>query len=85
MEHTLRLWGRRRLNTLAHRVQVLESLIMSKAQYFTVYRKQPALKREVPRRDALPCDLCGVDLTRWYFWKEKENSPPSLLLKWNCF
>jgi hypothetical protein len=52
MEHTLRLWGSRRLDTLANaqRVQILESLIMSKAQYFTVYRKQPALKREVPQR-----------------------------------
>ena len=34
MEHTLRLWGSRRLDTLAQRVQVLESLIMTKAWYF---------------------------------------------------
>lgn len=34
MEHTLRLWGSRRLDTLAQRVQILESFIMFKAWYF---------------------------------------------------
>jgi hypothetical protein len=33
MEHTLRLWGSRRLDMLAQRVQVQESFIMSKAWY----------------------------------------------------
>ena len=33
MEHTLRMWGNRRLETLAQRVQVLESFILSKAWY----------------------------------------------------